>query len=480
MTESFRRAGIEFDLAFDFDADACDSHEQNVGTRPIQMDVRDLLRMAKCGIDFGSVDLVVADPPCKPWSRAGKRRGTDDPRDMITTTVDFIIHTRPDAYLVGNVPGLDDSTNWPTLQALLAPLQTAGYCIADHTALNAANYGVPQMRIRPFWFGHLSGPCIRWPAPTHADPKKLATAVQPRNPVAHKSEWRCHHHSPMRSQTASANKSQRPTKEKNTMTKAIAKTESRQLTPVRELQQYLSGKIAQLTQWCKQDVDPASLVRFALADFKKSEKLRKCTMESIYLALVACAQVGLEPGGVMQHCFIIPYGGEAAFQLGYRGAIELANRSPRIARVGANLYYENDDFTIDIGSNARVQHSPELGPRGEIVGAYAFAKFANGEIDVEWTGMDDLTKIRDAGANGPAWKTWEDQMFRKAPIKRLAKRLPLTSECARAFVLDSQAEGGDRQAYRETLVESGVVLEDDDRNAPATGNDKLKAAISGS
>lgn len=179
MSEGFRRAGIDFDLAFDFDLDACNSYERNLGHRPIQIDVRDLLRMAMTACWFGEVDLVVADPPCKPWSRAGKRRGTEDPRDMIKTTVDFIIRTRPATYLIGNVPGLDDSTNWPTLQALLAPLRIAGYCIADHTALNAANYGVPQMRIRPFWFGHLRGPCIRWPTPTHADPKKLATATLP-------------------------------------------------------------------------------------------------------------------------------------------------------------------------------------------------------------------------------------------------------------------------------------------------------------
>jgi site-specific DNA-cytosine methylase len=72
--------------------------------------------------------------------------------------------------LIGNVPGLDNSTNWPTLQRALAPLGHDGYCIADYATLDAADYGVPQHRHRPFWFGHLDGPCIRWPVPTHGDP----------------------------------------------------------------------------------------------------------------------------------------------------------------------------------------------------------------------------------------------------------------------------------------------------------------------
>ena len=274
-----------------------------------------------------------------------------------------------------------------------------------------------------------------------------------------------------------------------TKSKAITtSTSERQVGPVEALQRYLKPKIAHLDKWCKQDIDAASLVRFGLDAFRKSEKLRMCTSESIYLALVACAQVGLEPGGVMQHAYIIPYNNkqpdntwryEAAFQLGYRGAIELANRSPRIDRVGANLVYdaEIDTIEIDIGSNARVVHRPCLGDRGKIAGAYAFAKFANGAIDVEWCSLYDLDKIQKAGANGPAWKTWADQMHRKAPLKRLAKRLPLTPECARAFYRDSLAEGGDAKAYRESFVEDGVVLELDDSNAPTTGTAALKASI---
>lgn len=250
--------------------------------------------------------------------------------------------------------------------------------------------------------------------------------------------------------------------------------------PSNVLARYLDDRIKPLREWCEGRVNPETLIRFARADFAKSPGLQKCTPQSIYLALIACAQVGLEPGGVMQHAFIIPYGKEATFQLGYRGVIELANRSPLIARVGMNLVYEAeiDDIDIDLGSDAHVVHRPVFRERGALAGAYAFAKYTTGEIDVEWCDLADLKKIRDAGQNGPAWKTWEDQMYRKAPMKRLAKRLPLSSEAARAFRLDSQAEGGDRAAYIETLEDSGVIVEDDDSNAPPkSGTDKLKAEL---
>lgn len=174
MAEGFRRAGIHFDMAVDFAADHVDSYEKNIGHRPVRMDVRDLLRIVKLGWRT-PVRLLVADPPCTPWSRAGKRLGTEDDRDMLEVTCELIGLLRPRCYLIGNVLGLDDHVNLPIVQRVIGGLSRFGYCTADFARLDAADYGVPQHRIRPFWFGHLVGPCIRWPSPTHGDPTSHAT-----------------------------------------------------------------------------------------------------------------------------------------------------------------------------------------------------------------------------------------------------------------------------------------------------------------
>lgn len=170
----FQRAGIDFDVSIEWMKDHCDSYKKNVGHRPIQMDVRDFLRMCQLGFRFEQgVRLIVADPPCTPWSRAGKREGLADERDMLEETCEIIRVLRPQAYLIGNVPGLDDGPNLHVVQRVIGSLAREGYCTADFARLDAANYSVPQHRIRPFWFGHLAGPCIQWPAPSHGDPKDL-------------------------------------------------------------------------------------------------------------------------------------------------------------------------------------------------------------------------------------------------------------------------------------------------------------------
>ncbi|KKN45909.1 hypothetical protein LCGC14_0678560 [marine sediment metagenome] len=182
MALGFRRAGIEFDLAIDFDPCAVDSYAANLGHRPLQMDVRDFLRLLEDGWRPAKrLELLVADPPCTPWSRAGKCKGQDDERDMLGETMQIIELLMPQRWVIANVPGLDDATHWdkvvkPVIGEAAVRL---GYCV-DYASLNAANYGVPQMRVRPFWFAHQVGTeCIRWPAPTHGDPRKMGSLSLP-------------------------------------------------------------------------------------------------------------------------------------------------------------------------------------------------------------------------------------------------------------------------------------------------------------
>jgi hypothetical protein len=139
FAEGFRRAGLTVSMAFDADPEACASYEANLGHAPVQMDVRDLLRMLEVGWRPAPVDLLLADPPCSPWSRAGKRLGTEDERDMLGTTVRIVDLLAPRAWLIANVPGLDDGPNWPTVQATIGRLSDR-WCI-DFSRLNAADYG---------------------------------------------------------------------------------------------------------------------------------------------------------------------------------------------------------------------------------------------------------------------------------------------------------------------------------------------------
>lgn len=206
--------------------------------------------------------------------------------------------------------------------------------------------------------------------------------------------------------------------------------------------EFLDARMTQIARWTTQGVKPEALVRFALMDMTgdKGAKLRECTPQSIYLGLLACAVTGLEPGALKGEAYLVPYRNkgtmEATFMAGYRGLIKQARRSKEIKAIGAQVVFERDEFDIDLGTANMLVHKPAMRDRGEIIGAYAIARTTTGVDEIEWMDRDDLDAVKAAGNSGPAWTDWADQMYRKAPYRRLCKRLPMGADYYVALALE--------------------------------------------
>lgn len=224
------------------------------------------------------------------------------------------------------------------------------------------------------------------------------------------------------------------------------------LEMVKRHRSFLDARMAKISEWVTNGLRPEALVRFVLRDMDgpKGEALRKCSPESIYLGLLACAVTGLEPGALKGEAYLVPFKGEATFMVGYRGIIKMARRSRGVAAIWSNVVYDGDEFDVDLGSANRIVHKPKFGTRGEnIVAAYAIARMTNGQDELELMDRADLEAVKNASAGGPAWKDWQDQMWRKAPIRRLGKRLPLNADYYVALALDNA----------ETAVEQRRIID---------------------
>ena len=148
----FERAGFEHVASFDI-LDICRSTLRQsrpawtvFGGREGDVQARDWSRFR------GQVDIVHGGPPCQPFSIAGKRHGSHDPRDMWPAFIDAVNKVAPAAFLAENVPGLLDSRfSRYVSDVILKPLSDH-YQVSTFRIL-ASDFGVPQVRKRvsPFW-----------------------------------------------------------------------------------------------------------------------------------------------------------------------------------------------------------------------------------------------------------------------------------------------------------------------------------------
>jgi len=177
----FEAAGYSVRVAHDFDQDSCATMRANRSFPVLCKDIHDtpsgeLLEAG--GLRKGEVSVLVGGPPCQPFSKSaywtnGDTRRLGDPR---ARTLDAFMRCVQDAlpkvFLLENVHGIHYSgkeEGFGLLHHLTQRINKAegvSYALS-WKVLNAADYGVPQIRQRFFLVGHRDGKRFEFPKPTH-------------------------------------------------------------------------------------------------------------------------------------------------------------------------------------------------------------------------------------------------------------------------------------------------------------------------
>ncbi|MFT3987964.1 MAG: DNA cytosine methyltransferase [Aestuariivirga sp.] len=168
-----KAAGFELSAHIELDPEAAESYAMNFGggravddpwARPRDMErcsagrlVRDL-RLS--GSPEGCFDVLAAGLPCQAFARIGRSKlrsvkGTEDafqrdPRAVLYRRfLDFVDDTQPLAIVIENVPDILNFGGHNVPEEICETLEDAGYR-TGYTILNAAYFGVPQVRERLF------------------------------------------------------------------------------------------------------------------------------------------------------------------------------------------------------------------------------------------------------------------------------------------------------------------------------------------
>lgn len=129
-----------------------------------------ILRAIRSDRHRPTVDLVIGGPPCRGFSVANKMtRNMKNPLNhLVLDFVEMIKITKPAAFVMENVPGIFAMQSGGMVETLISEFRSFGYHNARPWLLNAADYGVPQMRKRAFLVGSRSTIPLEEPRVTHA------------------------------------------------------------------------------------------------------------------------------------------------------------------------------------------------------------------------------------------------------------------------------------------------------------------------
>jgi len=195
-------------------------------------------------------------------------------------------------------------------------------------------------------------------------------------------------------------------------------------------------------------INPDRMTRIALSCFRANPKLAECKPESVFAAVVQASQLGLEPG-LNGRAYLVPYKVnkkvgdgweshyEAQFIPGWRGLVELANRTGR-ASVWTGSIFKGQKFTYSQGDSPSlsVEQSDEDDPN-LLTHVYAVGRIRGSEFPIiELWSTEKIKKHRDRfNKVGKAHYSYEnfEAYARKIPLLQILKYLPGSVELETAI-----------------------------------------------
>ncbi len=236
---------------------------------------------------------------------------------------------------------------------------------------------------------------------------------------------------------------------------------SEQSFPI-QLRALVEDKQVDLIATLPPQIDPERFIRVSLLAVTKNKELWKCSKESVFLAIMESARVGLQIDN--KEAALIPYGGHAEFMPMVQGIIRLMLRSPGLVKVEARVVRDGDEFDFEYGLRPNLVHRP-LNLSGDVTHAYAIMWRQGADPTFEVMDREEIEQVRltSRATNSPAWKNWYPEMARKVVLKRLSKYADLSPEASRAIEIDHAITGlpwggdyvdGISDEYRNSLVKS--------------------------
>lgn len=162
--EGVRLAGFDVKAAVEFDRFAVETYRHNFPEVPLfASDIHGFLNEnslewreeeSRFGdVKRGNIDLLFGGPPCQGYSQIGTRI-LDDPRNDLYRQYVRVLNTlRPRVFLMENVPNMLLLAKGRFKREVLEAFAEVGYSNCGVTVVNAAQYGVPQLRKRAIFFG---------------------------------------------------------------------------------------------------------------------------------------------------------------------------------------------------------------------------------------------------------------------------------------------------------------------------------------
>ena len=170
LSYGFERHGeFEVILANEIHKDMAKAYQLNYpDVKVINSDITELTEEILLeSIGDKNIDVLIGGPPCQSYSTIGKRE-LDDRANLFVEYKRILSILKPEIFIFENVAGMLSMDKGRLYLKIEEEFKSLGYDLKQKV-LNAADFGVPQLRERVILVGMKEKNTFKYPTPTHGE-----------------------------------------------------------------------------------------------------------------------------------------------------------------------------------------------------------------------------------------------------------------------------------------------------------------------
>lgn len=240
----------------------------------------------------------------------------------------------------------------------------------------------------------------------------------------------------------------------------IQKQENKSISPINQMKNLLANQGMQNLFADALNENKDRFLASIIDLYNGDSYLQGCNPKEVAMEALKAATLNLPINKNLGYAYIVPYKNKGKltpqFQIGYKGYIQMAQRSGQYKALNAGILYEGMEVKRDfLRGTFEIIGEPKS---DEVTGYFAYFQLLNGYEKAVYMTKDEVTEhakrySQAYGSDYSPWKKQFDEMAQKTVIKRLLSKYGvLTTEFQ-----DAIKEEEDREVLRAT--ENNAMLE---------------------
>jgi len=213
------------------------------------------------------------------------------------------------------------------------------------------------------------------------------------------------------------------------------------MTPIQAFQDFLWSQEEKITRSLPVHLTAKRFISSTCSYLESHPKIVECDKGSIMDSVIKAAQMGLIIDGV--ESALVPRKAKCTLMVMFQGLLKKVRNSGELKDIQSAVVYDKDEFDYYTDeSGEHLKHRRAWGERGARKLVFAIARTKDGGTYVEVMDASQVDAVKKQGyasSDSPWNGPFQDEMWRKSVIRRMAKRLPSSTDME-SFAQDLDSE----------------------------------------